>query len=104
MVNRKDSKNISIEGYGHILKENVSYQSQKGEVVKINRKACELENNLFDGVDGVRFKESDFESLDEKLLVAPRLPNGDLPDIPFMKLKNPEGFLKRPAEGEASKE
>lgn len=82
MLNRLKDNVTDVPGYGHILKNNISYKGGR-ELQNIDTSACTLSNNYFD--ENHTFSDKDFMSLDENLLVAPRKPNGDLPDIPFMK-------------------
>jgi hypothetical protein len=84
MLNRLDDNVTEVAGYGHILKNNISYKGNK-DTLNINRTRCELSNNSFD--TGIVFTDSDFVNLDEALLVAPRQADGSLPDAGFMQLK-----------------
>ncbi len=86
MVNREspESDNINVDGYDHILKNNLGYKARNQETAYINPSLNILENNYFD-LD-VTITDQDFISLDENLLMAERKPDGSLPDIDFMKL------------------
>ncbi len=73
-----------VPGYGHKMINNLGYKGRT-EVNNLNREACELTANSFDLK--LRLSDKDFHSLNESDLVQPRMPNGDLPVVPFMKLK-----------------
>lgn len=70
---RDPGNSKDVPGYGHKMINN------------LNRAACELAANSFDLK--LRLSDKDFHSLSEADLVQPRMPNGDLPVVPFMKLK-----------------
>lgn len=82
MLNRLKDNVTDVPGYGHSLRNNVSYKGGK-EITNIDSAACIFDNNYFD-VNHILI-DSDFISLDESLLIAPRKPDGSLPDIDFMK-------------------
>ena len=86
MVNRESpySDNINVDGYDHILKNNLGYKARNQETAYINPSLNILKNNYFE-LD-VTITDQDFISLDENLLMADRKPDGSLPDIDFMKL------------------
>lgn len=89
MLCRKSAigKPEDVPGYGHVLKNNLSYQPRKAgaDLVDININKCELKNNSFDSE--MKLSDDDFLSLDESELIAPRKADGNLPDINFLKLK-----------------
>jgi hypothetical protein len=66
--------------------DNIAYGS-KNELANINLADCEHSGNWFDQTR--KFTDTDFITLDESSLTAPRKANGDLPDVGFMKLKRP---------------
>jgi protein involved in ribonucleotide reduction len=86
MVNRESptSDNINVNGYDHVLKNNLGYKARGPETAYIDPALCTLENNSFDLP--ITLSDDDFVSLDESLLTAPRKPDGSLPDIDFMRL------------------
>jgi hypothetical protein len=86
MVNResRQSKNINVQGYGHVLKNNLSFEASGRELVNVDTSKCVLKNNSFDLP--VTITDKDFLSLAMKELTAPRKPGGSLPDTDFMKL------------------
>ena len=73
-----------MDGYDHILKNNLGYKARNQETAYINPSLNILKNNYFE-LD-VTITDQDFISLDETLLMADRKPDGSLPDIDFMKL------------------
>jgi hypothetical protein len=87
MVNRKSvAEVVDVPGYGHILKNNVSYKPRTASqppIVNMNEALCTVGYNSF--TLNLPLTDSDFVSLDESLLTAPRKPDGSLPDIVFMK-------------------
>ena len=96
MVNRESPQidNIWVNGYDHVLKNNLSYKpfGVGTHTAYIDTAQNTLVNNSFDLP--ITLTDTDFISLDQSLLTAPRKPDGSLPDIDFM----------RPAEGSAIKD
>jgi len=86
MVNRESgtSDNINVNGYNHVLKNNLGYKGRSSELSWIDKTKCTLEKNYFD-LD-VTITDEDFISLDEDFLTAERNPDGSLPEIDLMKL------------------
>ena len=84
MVNRESpqSQNINVNGYNHILKNNLGYAGRVKEYDYIDFTLCTVENNYFD----YTITANDFVSLDESLLTAPRNEDGSLPRIDFMRI------------------
>ncbi len=87
MVNRESPQidNIWVDGYDHILKNNLSYKpfGFGTNTAYINSAQNTLENNSFDLP--ITLTNDDFISLDHSLLASPRNPDGSLPDIDFMR-------------------
>lgn len=67
-----------VDGFGHRLCNNLSYGSRT-DIARYDSKACEATHNSFDL--GLKLRDADFVSLEEKDLLLPRQPNGDLPTI-----------------------
>ena len=67
-----------VDGFGHKLRNNLSYGSRTA-LSKIDSSKCELKNNSF--TLGLKLTEKDFVSLDESELLWPRQANGDLPVV-----------------------
>ncbi len=87
MVNRKSKEEaVDVGGYGHILKNNLSYMPREKHIRDIDYTACTLHNNSFHPEE-MFFSASDFESVDAQLLVAPRKEDGSLPELTFLKPK-----------------
>ncbi|TWU11093.1 right-handed parallel beta-helix repeat-containing protein [Allorhodopirellula heiligendammensis] len=72
-----------VPGYGHRIKNNLSFGS-RNSVVQLNYEECELSHNSFD-ID-MELSEKDFVGLDESQLAAPRQTNGELPRISLLHL------------------
>lgn len=88
MVNRKSAvEAVDVPGYGHSLCSNVAWEPRRpGEFcVNLCRESSTLSSNSFDG--NIAISEADFESLDPEQLLAPRKPDGSLPEITFLKLR-----------------
>ena len=81
----RDATNATdVPGYDHTLLNNLGYKG-RSEITNVNAAACTLVGNSFNLQ--LRLTDKDFHSLDESDLVQPRQSNGDLPRVPFMKLK-----------------
>jgi hypothetical protein len=84
MLGRNLEHTMDVPGFGHKMINNLGYKART-EVSNINETLCEMVANSF--TLQLRFDDRDFESLDLSELVAPRQPNGDLPEIRFLQLK-----------------
>lgn len=86
MVNRESaqSQNINVNGYDHILKNNLGYKGRSGETAYIVASLNSLENNSFEM--NLVLSDDDFVSLTDPLLMAHRNADGSLPDIDFMRI------------------
>ncbi len=83
---RQDAVNIDGPGYDHVLINNLAYKPYgfgSKNTANIDTSLNTLENNSFDLP--ITITASDFVSLDESQLTAPRKPDGSLPDIDFMR-------------------
>lgn len=78
-----DNKTLT-SGRGHRLKNNLGLEAREAEVMWFDPAACEATHNAF--TIPLTLSADDFASLDESLLTHPRQPNGDLPDVPFLRL------------------
>jgi hypothetical protein len=93
-VNRKGSTladNIDVDGYGHIVTNNISYKSSK--IIKsIDINQCTIQGNSFSYINQTWINETlnddDFYSLNLDELTAARNTDGSLPTINFMRLKD----------------
>ena len=87
MVNRKsESEAVDVDGYEHVLKNNLSYGGTTANYVNISETLCTLENNTF--LPTMTLSASDFESLDGTQLKRDRQADGSLPEITFLRLKS----------------
>lgn len=83
MINRKSREEaVDVDGYDHVLLNNLSHSPRGVDLAFINEDKCRLENNAFTAVP-----DSEFISVDHNLLTAPRKADGSLPDIDFLKPK-----------------
>jgi hypothetical protein len=73
-----------IPGTGHKAANNLGYKGNR-EVANLAPEGNDLTNNSFSITPPLTLTDADFVSLDEKQLLAPRKPDGSLPDITFMK-------------------
>ena len=73
-----------MPGRNHFMFNNMSYMGRSTDVTRIVPTACVMVNNSFDS-DRI-FTDADFGSLDAAQLMTPRKPDGNLPDINFMKM------------------
>ena len=82
-----------MDGYGHIIRHNLSYSPRTAgqHIVNVNQALSQLSNNSFLPVN-MEVTANDFLSLDEAQLLWPRLSDGSLPDIDFLKLKTSSVF------------
>ena len=86
MVNRESpqSQNINVDGYNHVLKNNLGYLGRSGETAHLDTSQNTVFTNSFDM--NLTLSSEDFISLDESQLMAPRKADGSLPDIDFMAI------------------
>lgn len=93
MVNRESpqSQNINVDGYDHVLKNNLSYKGYSRETRHYNPALNTSITNSFDM--NLTLTNDDFVSLDESLLMDPRNADGSLPDTDFMKLTSNSSAL-----------
>lgn len=92
MVNRESpqSQNINVNGYNHVLKNNLGYLGRSGETAYLDTSLNTMVTNSFNL--NLTLSGSDFISLDEAQLMGPRKADGSLPDIDFMAI-NPPSYL-----------
>lgn len=69
-------------GWNHELINNLGFAAKAKELANIDKSRCVLKTNSFD----LNVTSSDFQSLDETFLMAPRQADGSLPNTPFLKL------------------
>ena len=83
MLCREPDNKTDIDGIGHTLVNNLSFNSKR-DIAKYDAAKCTATNNWFDLK--LDITEKDFQGVDEKELIAPRKKNGDLPDVKYMHL------------------
>lgn len=93
MVNRESPQidNIWFNGYNHTLINNLSYKPVSSDTAYIDISKNILSNNSFNL--GINITDNDFVSLDISELMAPRKPDGSLPDINFMRPAKGSKFI-----------
>lgn len=82
----KNEPGVDVPGTGHVIRNNLSHGTTPEKAV-INLADAGNKNDRNAFPPAVILSDSDFESLDETQLTAPRQPNGDLPKLTFLKLK-----------------
>ncbi len=83
LLGRASDNRTDIPGVQHRLKNNLGLAGGT-EVAQLNADASDASGNYFNLP--VTITAEDFLGLDESDLVKPRKPNGDLPDVPFLRL------------------
>jgi Right handed beta helix region len=78
MLCRLADNRTDVDGYGHKLRNNLSYKS-RGDISKLNPGRSDSTNNSFDL--GLKLSDKDFVNLDESEFVGSRKASGDLPDV-----------------------
>jgi hypothetical protein len=81
MLCRLADNRTDVDGYGHKLRNNLSYKS-RAEISRFDPGKCDASNNSFDA--SLVISDKDFIGVDESELVQPRQANGDLPSIRFL--------------------
>ncbi|GAB6012352.1 right-handed parallel beta-helix repeat-containing protein [Viscerimonas tarda] len=87
MICRKDANTaVDVAGYGHNIKNNVSYSPRTADshISNINYAESKVQNNSWD-FSTFTLSNSDFRSIDVSQLTLPRQADGSLPDIDFLK-------------------
>lgn len=80
MVNRKSVEEIvDVAGYGHILEHNYGAEARAGELVNCDSEKCVERGNSF-GTHADLAK-----GLDYGVFLAPRQPDGTLPEVDFLR-------------------
>jgi len=82
MLCRLEDNVTDVPGYGHKLRNNLSYSS-RSLIGQLDTVKSDAANNSF--TMDLKLSDSDFVSLDEAQLLLPRQPNGDLPKIDFLR-------------------
>ena len=85
MLNRNKDFTDDVDGYNHVLKNNLSFAPRTFETQWIDSTKCILLKNSFS--IPLKVTKSDFVSLEESQLTTPRKADGSLPDITFMHPK-----------------
>ncbi|HEV7279868.1 MAG TPA: right-handed parallel beta-helix repeat-containing protein [Pirellulaceae bacterium] len=89
LLSRLSDNETDVPGYDHFLRNNLSFRSRR-HITNVDEPKSDLVHNSFTGSFDV--SESDFLSLNEDLLTAPRTSEGALPEMDFLRL-TPESDL-----------
>jgi hypothetical protein len=82
-------------GFNHVLHNNVSYKySSLKDTLNIG-KTCDITSNSFTPLTTVVVDATDFVSVDESLLIAPRQVDGSLPETGFLHLKSTSDLIDK---------
>ena len=81
MLGRLADNRTDVDGYGHKLRNNLSYDS-RALISRLDATQSDAANNSFNF--GMKLSDKDFLSVDESELVQPRQANGDLPAVRFL--------------------
>lgn len=81
MLCRLADNRTDVDGFGHKLRNNLSYRS-RADLSRIDLAKSDSASNSFDLPE--KLADKDFASLDETELLAPRQSNGDLPSVRFL--------------------
>lgn len=84
MLNWSPAAGADVPGYDHYLRNNVGLNATTGNLTDVDLPSCDSSHNQWDLA--VTVDASDFESIDESFLTAPRQENGELPVVPLMRL------------------
>lgn len=96
MLNRSQDYSKDVPGYGHNMKNNLGYGARNAEYNNIDFTACNADTNYFNLP--VTVNDSDFLSVDQSLLTAPRQADGSLPVNDFMRLVRGSDLLDKGAD------
>jgi hypothetical protein len=84
LLGRAADNRTDRPGQGHYLRNNLGFAGGR-ELAEMNAAACDSSHNSFDL--GLTLTADEVMSLDEAQLTAPRQPNGDLPELTFLRPK-----------------
>lgn len=83
MLGRLADNVTDVDGYGHKLRNNLSYHAH-ADLARCNAEKSDSANNSF--TPGLKVDKKDFLSLDVNELLKPRKDNGELPDVSCLHL------------------
>jgi|GEM_PF-480362 len=90
---RTPDNSTDVDGYDHVLRNNAGLGATTSEWAWVDFAACDTSHNYWDLP--VTVSASDFRSLDESLLTAPRQASGELPVVPLMRLASDSDLIDR---------
>jgi hypothetical protein len=84
MLCREKDNKTDVDGYGHKLRNNLSFKPRgKSDIAKFDAAKCQSENNSWDL--GLKLTEKDFASIEEKEMFEARQADGSLPRTNFLR-------------------
>lgn len=92
MLCRLPDNRTDVPGFGHKLRNNLGYRSNR-EIVQFDATKSDSACNSFDLA--LSISDQDFVSLDESQLTQPRRADGSLPEISFMRLSPSSRLIDR---------
>ena len=92
LLGRRRDNVTDVPGYGHKLRNNLSFQSRR-DLANLDPQASDAQANSFDLP--VKVEAKDFASLDEAELLQPRGADGELPRIHFLHLAPGSALIDR---------
>lgn len=96
MLNRLADNVTDVDGYDHILRNNLGFNATLSELTNVDLPGCDSSHNFWELP--VVVDSADFESIDESFLTAPRQPSGELPVVPLMRLVKGSDLVDQGAE------
>jgi hypothetical protein len=92
MLCRLADNRTDVDGFGHTLRNNLSYKS-RNDVARLDRAKSDSANNSFEL--GLKLADGDFVSVDEAELYKARRADGGLPEIGFMHPSAASGVIDK---------
>ena len=88
MVNQKSWNGaVDVDGYDHVLIDNVALKGVKGNFTQIDQLRCTIENNSFLPYDYAPSVDDFENTTDFQQMTGARKADGGLPDLTFLGLK-----------------
>lgn len=87
MLSRKSAEEaVDVDGYGHIIKNNLSFEPRISgrHIINVDQSVCDISHNSFLPI-ALNLNSEHFYSLDPEQLMWPRQTDGCLPEINFMR-------------------
>ncbi len=84
LLGRNKEHTADVPGYDHVMINNLGYKGRR-EVASLNMESGDVKKDYFS--QSWKLRDDLFESLDDAELMKSRQANGELPEIPLMRLK-----------------